>query len=901
MTPEETVKLKRTRKPKEEVKHLCHVHDKCGDRQSIHKSVCRELKTTEHTDGKHYCLLHLPTKDKDANKVQLIIDERFDEVAERIKKIEAELPEDDWEEAKAKLDYDFRYVWFPEDISFHDKTFSGSADFSSAIFSGYAYFSLATFSGSANFNSATFKNEVSFTSAVFSGSAYFNKTEFNGNVFFSGVKFLDTNFSSAIFHANANFSGKTTFTNSADFSSATFLGSADFSSATFSGYSYFFSATFSGSANLSSATFSDFANFSSATFSGSANFSSATFAEKSQTYFIETRFCSVVRFSKAVIEGYVEFEGNIFLEADKVQDVKKQLETKFAELQTELAKREIKFNFPVHFIKNGQESVFEFRDVRLRNPERVSFNSMRLRPSWFVNVDEARKVAFNDVEWLNTEIDTDRHGLIKERLSLRKRKIRRAKHSLIRAFNQLADNAEANRRFEEAKQFRRNSAAIQFQNKCYISDAIQPDKKDDIRKKVCGDFPVVNEDGGQYYCLWHNPDKNKAEVFLKQFRERQDNGHTDFRAVVFPITLEYQDKIPNNLDFSGATFQRAFVFNNAKLHNLNLSDSYFEEDAKLEFKESTCDGEIKLDKAVFDGKLFFYGGNWDFFAETVVKETRIQASIEKVRFVCGAIWNCFKKKEKISNDTTHDYKKDKDAILMDRALSLKDARFENPQNANFRNIRLRPHYFIEVDVSKFTFHNCGWVRKGGKKLKLKDEIELATETLISQTYNQLAINHEETRNYQESSSFRYNAMEAKRLSNKGFRRITRIFSLFWLYKLVSGYGEKWHWALGVLLAFLIGFGYLYASPFSAFDYGKDGKPPSADTVAQNLCDKVRIIGDPQMNVCEGILHSLSVATFQRPEPKANDVLTKLFIVLEVIFAPLQAALLALAIRRKFMR
>jgi hypothetical protein len=47
--------------------------------------------------------------------------------------------------------------------------------------------------------------------------------------------------------------------------------------------------------------------------------------------------------------------------------------------------------------------------------------------------------------------------------------------------------------------------------------------------------------------------------------------------------------------------------------------------------------------------------------------------------------------------------------------------------------------------------------------------------------------------------------------------------------------------------------------------------------------------------------SISVATFQLPEPKPADNLTKLFIVLEVIFAPLQAALLALALRRKFMR
>ena len=47
--------------------------------------------------------------------------------------------------------------------------------------------------------------------------------------------------------------------------------------------------------------------------------------------------------------------------------------------------------------------------------------------------------------------------------------------------------------------------------------------------------------------------------------------------------------------------------------------------------------------------------------------------------------------------------------------------------------------------------------------------------------------------------------------------------------------------------------------------------------------------------------SLGVASFQRPEPNAADTLTKLLVTLETILAPLQAALLALAIRRKFMR
>ncbi len=959
MTPEETDKPKRTRQPKQD-KHLCHVHDKCDDddresihddRESIHKYVCRDLETMEHTNGNYYCLLHLPTTEKDAEKFQQIIDERFDEVANRITKIEAELPEADWNAAKDKLRYDFGYVWFPRDCNFKKKTFRGEADFSSATFSGYANFRSAKFTGFANFiaviftNKANFKwakfigdsgfvlasfaGKANFRSAKFTGNSYFKKATFTDRVNFSSVKFASSanfksttfashadfispvftgkaDFSSTVFTCDADFSlakfkdsvffSRTTFTSSADFKSATISGNAffnsvtfsdnasfnsvtisgeaDFSSATFRRYAFFNSVTFSGDANFSSATISGNAGFSSATFSGDAdfssttfcsntNFSSATFEEKSQTYFNETRFCSSVWFGKAVIEGYIEFEGHIFLEADKVQIVKRELETKFAELKAELAEREIEFKVPAGFIKDGQEAVFEFRDVRLRNPERVTFNSLQLRPSWFVNVDEARKVAFNDVEWLNTEIDVDRIGLDLELNSLKKREIKRAERSLIKACNQLADNAEANRRFEEAKQFRKQGIALE-NKECYICDDVNPHLRQFHRKNVCGDYPVVNEFGGRCYCLWHYPDKDKAETFLKELEKRQKNKHQEYYGVVFPTSIMFQDELPNELDFRKAKFYSLLAFVNAKIHKILFTEAEFTEESELYFENSYCVDKIILDDAAFDGKLFLNGTeHQNFFAKAVdpnIKNGKVDA--------------------------------------LNKGLSLKDTRFSNPNQINFRSARLRPHYFVDVDSSKLIFHDCDWKDENGKQLSIEQEIKCCSHKSLAQSCNHLAINYEESRQFEESSYFRYTAMEAKRLSYQGIWKYT---NLFWLYKWTSGYGENWTLAALVLLGVLVFFGYLYASPLSAFDYGKEGKPASADTVAQNLCEKVRLIGNPQMNVCEGILHSLSVATFQRPEPKAADTLTKLFVVLEVIFAPLQAALLALAIRRKFMR
>lgn len=373
-------KPKRTRKPKEQppqVKHLCHVHDKCSDQQSVQKDVCRDLETVKHTDGKHYCLLHLPTKEKDVDKLQQIIDERFVEVAEGIAKIEAELPEVDWKRAKAKLVYDYRYVWFPKDINFSDKTFNGDAYFISATFSGHAYFRSATFSGHADFNSATFRSSAYFNSATFSGSAYFREATFSGDV-----------------------------------------------------------------------------SFWSATFSGDTSFILATFEEKSQLFFVETKFNNKVEFTYTNFNGFVAFEGK---------------------------------NDNRVFV--GNNVLLDLQNARIDDAKKISFHTVRLEPSWFVNVN-ASEFVFTDCKWryadgkkwkkLDEWKETLSKGILKRIVSkmfvtvdkwmefgsrikvkteiehLRNREVSDNPHEILtKACWQLADNHEESKSLSKASMFRK--------------------------------------------------------------------------------------------------------------------------------------------------------------------------------------------------------------------------------------------------------------------------------------------------------------------------------------------------------------------------------------------------------------------------------------------------------------
>ncbi|HSK70893.1 MAG TPA: pentapeptide repeat-containing protein [Pyrinomonadaceae bacterium] len=653
--------------------------------------------------------------------------------------------------------------------------------------------------------------------------------KFSADAYFSSATFsTDAYFSSATFSAYAGFNSAT-FSAYAGFPSATFSADTDFSGATFSAMTNFNSATFSALADFSSTTFSAYSYFRGATFSANADFKWAKFNITSQTFFLGTEFHSILSLAEAEIDGFVEFERAVFLG-----------ESSIPEIDDAVNKEEV---------GEKSEAYLDLK-ARLIRQESVSFNSMKLRPCWFVNV-EARNLVFNDVEWQNLEIDVDRSGLDREFQTLIDFKIQRPKESLIKACNQLADNAEANRRFEEARLFRKQSIALR-KYECHIHDETDPGKKDNIRRNVCRDYPVVNEDGGNYYCLWHNPDKNKAEIFLREFEKRREEGQTDFRSVVFPISIEYTGELSGDLNFTGATFYHRVVFENAEINNLNFNEAYFTDISELVIKNSVCRGKINFDKASIEGKVFLNGKN------------------ERVLFMNPA-----------------------------NALSLKDAQIEKTHWINFRSIRLLPHYFVDVDASKFVFLDCEWRDANEKDFVIAEEIMRPSHKEIAQTCNQLAANYEENRHYDESSDFRYGAMEAKRLGYKS--TFTKIFNLYWLYKWTSGYGESRLWATFVLLVLIGLFSVFYATDFASFDYGEN-PPKPAETFVGQTCDKMRVIGNPNgMTVCDGIVHSLAVASFQRPDPKPNDALTKFLVTLETILVPIQAALLALAIRRKFMR
>ena len=128
--------------PKEKPEPLCHIHDQVFNLvvDYIREYVCVNDEELTEFEGKHYCLFHLPTKDKDIEKFKEKFNERLKAVEDKIAEIE-KLPEEEQEKAKANISYDFRYVWFPSVVILAKKQFKVAANFSYATFTAEAYFS----------------------------------------------------------------------------------------------------------------------------------------------------------------------------------------------------------------------------------------------------------------------------------------------------------------------------------------------------------------------------------------------------------------------------------------------------------------------------------------------------------------------------------------------------------------------------------------------------------------------------------------------------------------------------------------------------------------------------------------------------------------------------------------
>jgi hypothetical protein len=132
-----------------------------------------------------------------------------------------------------------------------------------------------------------------------------------------------------------------------------------------------------------------------------------------------------------------------------------------------------------------------------------------------------------------------------------------------------------------------------------------------------------------------------------------------------------------------------------------------------------------------------------------------------------------------------------------------------------------------------------------------------------------------------------------------------MFFTFLLYQITSFYGESWSWALGILLSLILVIFPIIYTLINFQTCSKDRPIATSLTVCESKDDEIGkncTCSTDRITFIYAVVQSLTTATLQNVEyRKPLTVWGEIWIILEKIFAPLQAALLALAIRRKFMR
>lgn len=437
---------------------------------------------------------------------------------------------------------------------------------------------------------------------------------------------------------------------------------------------------------------------------------------------------------------------------------------------------------------------------------------------------------------------------------------------------------------------------------------------------------------GTGFCVLHYPGKEKGKDFAHALNEKLKKKDFDFRGVhfvgecsfnkvVFDANASFVKAVFNDeamffgtvfigyADFRRAEFRRGLDFRRATFkvesnfrrtifgtkpestakHDSGSSTSASQSDATYDFSFTTFEAHTSFFSAEFDSV--------NFIASTFRKEAdfRLAAFKERVNLSVATF------------DGNIEFRGEEGRLIFSdsSSLSLWFARINTPEGLSFHTVTLRPYWFVNVDACKCEFINTTWywqstrqeintLRESVKEFRFRNVDDLSTQRLLAIACRNLATNAEENHRYEEASKFRYMAMDARRLESWRSWRDFTSWMLGWLYWLASGYGERVWRAFVVLLGVLL----LFAALYTRVGFVRwESRISSEREAAAASRDEV---GEP-LRWQRALIYSLGVMTLQKPEPRPATNTAQGLVMLETILGPVQAALLALAIRRKFMR
>jgi hypothetical protein len=398
----------------------------------------------------------------------------------------------------------------------------------------------------------------------------------------------------------------------------------------------------------------------------------------------------------------------------------------------------------------------------------------------------------------------------------------------------------------------------------------------------------------------------KKTIFLGRvsFAKAHFESVMDFFESQFSARVDLSEaRIDGQLFFRGCKFDSPAGFSMDKsevANTVKFPDSHFLGAISLNGLDVMGGSSIDFSKSVISKGLSVHGGTWhrdNLSPERVAAISRlfwrVRRSISRLflrvsRFIsCLQVWRFlyrlfFRQEFLVQQQDSQEAK---------GRLSFAHAKIYNPETVTFHGVRLTPSWFADVDVRKVTFRGVSWYGWDGEVWSSNAEIEHLAERhgsdiydSIAATYRELAINANENHRYEEASLFRFAVMDVPR-HRPG--KAWNIFSLHWWYWLMSGYGERVGQAFLVLIIIVVGFSFFYRDvPFGGANLALGAAPPAQGSLERSL---------------EALLYSARTASLREPIPPPPSLRVKSAVAVESILAPIQAALLLLAVRRHFSR
>jgi uncharacterized protein YjbI with pentapeptide repeats len=428
------------------------------------------------------------------------------------------------------------------------------------------------------------------------------------------------------------------------------------------------------------------------------------------------------------------------------------------------------------------------------------------------------------------------------------------------------------------------------------------------------------------YCVFHYPNKEKSADFKEALRGRLEEENFNFQGVWFPDEVRFPKGFTfgSQADFSHANFDERADFTEAVF--VRQANFYFANfSARANFDNATFGnhkefgGRANFDSVTFKARTSFHSAVFKddtrFFSATF----HDRANFDYARFERRANFRLTNFKDSASFHGANDI----EVFGAQSWLDFREVKIEKPELISFHTLALRPYWFVDSNPSRFVMTNVEW-HSGtpGQGISIGPEIDAlakkrrgieSPDRLLAIACWNLAVNAEENHRYEEASSFRYMAMDARRLTT--FRRTRKQWDRFirslkgrnlpgsmikrrsrllcksaWLlcksacetlnlrclYWAASGYGEKTVQALLMLIGLLV-----VCAVLNAF--------------------VMRDKAGARLTLPHAVSYSAGVMMLQKPEPVPATTAAQSLVLLETFLGPAQAALLLLAIRRKFMR